>query len=136
MYNLLLLILLGFIFNTVQSLRFDLQSGHTKCIAEDIKTNSMFVAKYTIVNPNDSHPFPESHKITVRVSFHFHFHFLPFSHLLNGLFSNFLSDMCMGIAITMQNLWSQDSFLFRPLRLGLHDLFLGPRSQATVYDHH
>ncbi|KAI7986228.1 Transmembrane emp24 domain-containing protein p24delta9 [Camellia lanceoleosa] len=26
----------------------------------------MSVAKYTIVNPNDPHPFPESHKITVR----------------------------------------------------------------------
>ncbi|XP_028058254.1 transmembrane emp24 domain-containing protein p24delta7-like [Camellia sinensis] len=28
----------------------------------------MSVAKYTIVNPNDPHPFPESHKITVRVT--------------------------------------------------------------------
>ncbi|KAF5939640.1 hypothetical protein HYC85_023899 [Camellia sinensis] len=54
--------------NTAQSLRFDLQSGHSKCIAEDIKTNSMSVAKYSIVNPNDPHPFPESHKITVRVT--------------------------------------------------------------------
>ncbi|KAL7265235.1 hypothetical protein ACSBR1_003069 [Camellia fascicularis] len=38
-------------------------------MAEDIKTNSMSVAKYTIVNPNDPHPFPESHKITVRVTY-------------------------------------------------------------------
>ncbi|CAL5417186.1 unnamed protein product [Camellia sinensis] len=66
--SLLLLILLGFISNAAQSLRFDLQSGHSKCIAEYIKTNSMSVAKYTIVNPNDPHPFPESHKITVRVT--------------------------------------------------------------------
>ncbi|CAL5355024.1 unnamed protein product [Camellia sinensis] len=66
--SLLLLILFGFISNTAQSLRFDLQSGHSKCIAEDIKTNSMSVAKYSIVNPNDPHPFPESHKITVRVT--------------------------------------------------------------------
>ncbi|CAL5420084.1 unnamed protein product [Camellia sinensis] len=57
-----------FISNAAQSLRFDLQSGHSKCIAEYIKTNSMSVAKYTIVNPNDPHPFPESHKITVRVT--------------------------------------------------------------------
>ncbi|KAF5933527.1 hypothetical protein HYC85_029698, partial [Camellia sinensis] len=64
--SLLLLILLGFISNAAQSLRFDLQSGHSKCIAEYIKTNSMFVPKYTIVNPNNPHPFPESHKITVR----------------------------------------------------------------------
>ncbi|KAI7992962.1 Transmembrane emp24 domain-containing protein p24delta9 [Camellia lanceoleosa] len=28
----------------------------------------MSVAKYTIVNPNDPYPFPESHKITVRVT--------------------------------------------------------------------
>ncbi|KAF5942120.1 hypothetical protein HYC85_019762 [Camellia sinensis] len=28
----------------------------------------MSVAKYTIVNPNDPHPFPESHKITVRAA--------------------------------------------------------------------
>ncbi|THG22233.1 hypothetical protein TEA_029219 [Camellia sinensis var. sinensis] len=66
--SLLLLILFGFISNTAQSLRFDLQSGHSKCIAEDIKTNSMSVAKYSIVNPNDPHPFPESHKVTVRVT--------------------------------------------------------------------
>lgn len=51
-----------------RSLRFDLQSGHTKCIAEDIKTNSMSVGKYSIINPNEGHPLPESHKITVRVT--------------------------------------------------------------------
>ncbi|KAF5939385.1 hypothetical protein HYC85_023644 [Camellia sinensis] len=62
------LILLGFISNAVQSLRFDFQSSHSKCIAEDIKTNSMSIAKYTIVNPNDPLPFPKSHKITVRAA--------------------------------------------------------------------
>ncbi|KAL7239655.1 hypothetical protein ACSBR2_005530 [Camellia fascicularis] len=30
----------------------------------------MSVAKYTIVNPNDPHPFLESHKITVRITSH------------------------------------------------------------------
>ncbi|KAK4772466.1 hypothetical protein SAY86_014241 [Trapa natans] len=49
------------------ALRFDLQSGHTKCIAEDIKGNSMTVGKYSIVNPTEGHPLPESHKLTVRV---------------------------------------------------------------------
>ncbi|KAF7123834.1 hypothetical protein RHSIM_Rhsim12G0079100 [Rhododendron simsii] len=63
-----LLLILGFISNTVQSLRFDLQSGHTKCISEDIKTNAMTVGKYTIVNPSEGHPLPDSHKITVRVT--------------------------------------------------------------------
>ncbi|KAF5190110.1 Transmembrane emp24 domain-containing protein p24delta9 [Thalictrum thalictroides] len=52
----------------VQSLRFDIQSGHTKCIAEDIKSNAMTVGKYSIVNPNEGHPLPESHKVTVRVT--------------------------------------------------------------------
>lgn len=57
-----------------ESIRFDLESGHTKCISEDIKSNSMTVGKYQIVNPNEGHPLPESHKITVRVIF-----FLVFS---------------------------------------------------------
>ncbi|KAL8157306.1 hypothetical protein AgCh_002125 [Apium graveolens] len=60
-----------------ESVRFDLESGHTKCIAEDIKANSMTVGKYTIVNPNEAHhtfsqepqqPLPDSHKLTVRVT--------------------------------------------------------------------
>jgi len=63
-----LLLTLGFLSNTVQSLRFDLQSGHTKCISEDIKTHAMTVGKYSIVNPDESQPLPDSHKITVRVT--------------------------------------------------------------------
>ncbi|XP_073133991.1 transmembrane emp24 domain-containing protein p24delta9-like [Henckelia pumila] len=51
-----------------ESIRFDLESGHTKCIAEDIKTNSMTVGKYHVVNPSEDRPLPESHKITVRVT--------------------------------------------------------------------
>ncbi|KDP41239.1 hypothetical protein JCGZ_15646 [Jatropha curcas] len=51
-----------------ESIRFELQSAQTKCIAEDIKSNSMTVGKYNIVNPNDGHPLPESHKLTVRVT--------------------------------------------------------------------
>ncbi|KAK4403047.1 Transmembrane emp24 domain-containing protein p24delta9 [Sesamum angolense] len=50
----------------VQSVRFDLESGHTKCISEDIKSNSMTVGKYHIVNPNEGHPLPDSHRVTVR----------------------------------------------------------------------
>ncbi|KAL0385894.1 UNVERIFIED_CONTAM: Transmembrane emp24 domain-containing protein p24delta9 [Sesamum radiatum] len=52
----------------VQSVRFDLESGHTKCISEDIKSNSMTVGKYHIVNPNEGHPLPDSHRVTVRVT--------------------------------------------------------------------
>ncbi|GKU99577.1 hypothetical protein SLEP1_g12404 [Rubroshorea leprosula] len=65
---LILLPVLLILLPTSRSLRFDLQSGHTKCIAEDIKSNSMTVGKYSIVNHNEGHPLPESHKITVRVT--------------------------------------------------------------------
>lgn len=51
----------------VESIRFDLEAGHTKCISEDIKSNSMTVGNYHIVNPNEGHPLPDSHKVTVRV---------------------------------------------------------------------
>lgn len=55
------------------ALRFDLQSGHTKCIAEDIRVNAMSVGKYSVVNPNaveghQSPPLPETHRVTVRVT--------------------------------------------------------------------
>ena len=63
------LVILGFVSNTAQSLRFDLQSGRAKCITEDIKSNSMTVGKYAVVNPSEGHPLPESHKLTVRVRF-------------------------------------------------------------------
>ncbi|KAH7570055.1 hypothetical protein JRO89_XS05G0037700 [Xanthoceras sorbifolium] len=59
---------IGFLSITSQSLRFELESGHTKCIAEDIKSNSMTVGKYSIVNAEEGHPLPESHKVTVRVT--------------------------------------------------------------------
>ncbi|KAH6755451.1 emp24/gp25L/p24 family/GOLD family protein [Perilla frutescens var. hirtella] len=65
---LLLLISVFLLWSRVESIRFDLESGHTKCISEDIKSNSMTVGKYQIVNPDDGHPLPESHKITVRVT--------------------------------------------------------------------
>ncbi|KAL6983441.1 hypothetical protein U1Q18_016827 [Sarracenia purpurea var. burkii] len=62
------LLILGLASNIGHSLRFDLQSGRTKCISEDIKSNSMTVGKYSIVNPNEGHPLPESHRVTVRVT--------------------------------------------------------------------
>jgi hypothetical protein len=65
------LLLLMYFSSSTESLRFELQSGQTKCITEDIKSNSMTVGKYTIVNPNDGYPLPDSHRVTVRVtSFH------------------------------------------------------------------
>ncbi|XP_061370894.1 transmembrane emp24 domain-containing protein p24delta9-like isoform X2 [Gastrolobium bilobum] len=65
-WTVLLLVLL--FFSSTESLRFELQSGHTKCISEDIKSNSMTVGKYSIVNPNEGHPLPDSHRVTVRVT--------------------------------------------------------------------
>ncbi|XP_074329128.1 transmembrane emp24 domain-containing protein p24delta9-like isoform X1 [Apium graveolens] len=82
-----------------ESVRFDLESGNTKCISEDIKSNSMTVGSYRIVNPNEPHhfhpssteqphqPLPDSHKLTVRVtatsgnSYHYA------DHVQNGQFS-------------------------------------------------
>ncbi|KAH6763110.1 emp24/gp25L/p24 family/GOLD family protein [Perilla frutescens var. hirtella] len=52
----------------VESIRFDLEAGHTKCIADDIKSNSMTVGKYQVVNFNEGLPLPDAHKITIRVT--------------------------------------------------------------------
>ncbi|KAJ0987442.1 hypothetical protein J5N97_005798 [Dioscorea zingiberensis] len=51
-----------------RSLRFELQSGNTKCISEDIKMDAMAVGKYSIINPSESIPLPEAHRVTVRVT--------------------------------------------------------------------
>lgn len=50
------------------SLRFDLQSGSTKCISEEIKMNAMAVGKYAIVNPNENTPLLDSHRVSVAVT--------------------------------------------------------------------
>ena len=62
-----LLLILGLFCSPIKSLKFELESGRTKCIAEDIKSNSMTVGKYSVVNPNEAQPITDSHKITVRV---------------------------------------------------------------------
>lgn len=65
----LVLVSVLLLWTRVGSIRFDLESGHTKCIAEDIKNNAMSVGKYQIVNHNEGYPLPDSHNITVRVLF-------------------------------------------------------------------
>ncbi|KAL4574269.1 hypothetical protein LXL04_021097 [Taraxacum kok-saghyz] len=62
------LLILGFLSIVAQSIRFEIESGHTKCISEDIKSNSMTVGHYSVVNPNEGQPLPESHKFTLRVT--------------------------------------------------------------------
>ena len=62
------------------ALRFDLLSGHTKCISDDIKVGAMAVGKYHVMAPDDgasswssSSPsqqqqLPDSHRISLRVT--------------------------------------------------------------------
>ncbi|KAL2484665.1 Transmembrane emp24 domain-containing protein p24 delta 7 [Abeliophyllum distichum] len=67
--SIFLVFILGFLlWKPVESIQFDLELGHTKCITEDIKSNSMTVGKYHVVNPNEGHPLPDTHKLTVRVT--------------------------------------------------------------------
>ncbi|KAL6968925.1 hypothetical protein U1Q18_047530 [Sarracenia purpurea var. burkii] len=63
------IVILGLLMSpVVQAMRFELQSGSTKCITEDIKSNAMTVGKYSVVNPNEGYPIPDTHKITTRVT--------------------------------------------------------------------
>ncbi|ESQ28299.1 hypothetical protein EUTSA_v10019128mg [Eutrema salsugineum] len=62
------LLILGIWSRVSHSLHFDLHSGRTKCIAEDIKSNSMTVGKYSIDNPHEGQNLPPSHKISVKVT--------------------------------------------------------------------
>ncbi|GKB82033.1 transmembrane emp24 domain-containing protein p24delta9-like protein [Tanacetum coccineum] len=52
----------------VKGMRFDLKTGATKCITEDIKINAMTVGKYSIVNPAEGFPLSEEDRVTVRVT--------------------------------------------------------------------
>ncbi|CAN8239055.1 unnamed protein product [Cochlearia groenlandica] len=63
-----MLLILCIRWRLTQSLHFDLHSGRTKCIAEDIKSNSMTVGKYNIDNPHEDQALPKSHKISVKVT--------------------------------------------------------------------
>lgn len=60
-------IILGLFSKFGESMRFDLTSGHTKCVSEDINHNGMTVGKYSVVNPNEGYPLPDTHKLTVKV---------------------------------------------------------------------
>ncbi|KAG2376990.1 Transmembrane emp24 domain-containing protein [Vigna angularis] len=61
------LLIFGLFSYSVQSLRFELESGQTKCITEDIRKSSMTVGNYSIINPNVHQPLPDSHTVSVRV---------------------------------------------------------------------
>ncbi|KAJ4961735.1 hypothetical protein NE237_021645 [Protea cynaroides] len=67
-FGVFFILTLGLLSSVARSFRFDIQSGHTKCIAEDIKSKAMTVGKYSVVNLNEGHPLPDSHKVTLRVT--------------------------------------------------------------------
>ncbi|EER92205.1 hypothetical protein SORBI_3001G357400 [Sorghum bicolor] len=52
------------------ALRFDLLSGHTKCISDDIKVGAMAVGKYHVTGPDSQtqQQLPDSHRISLRVT--------------------------------------------------------------------
>ncbi|KAL3723295.1 hypothetical protein ACJRO7_035476 [Eucalyptus globulus] len=52
----------------VNCMRFDIESGHSKCITEDIKISAVTVGKYSLVNPNEGYPMPDDYKLTVKVN--------------------------------------------------------------------
>ncbi|GMI75335.1 hypothetical protein like AT1G26690 [Hibiscus trionum] len=53
-----------------ESLRFDIRSGETKCISEDIRSNSMTRGTYHVINPNEDQdqPLPYSHLLSAKVT--------------------------------------------------------------------
>ncbi|XWS44336.1 hypothetical protein CRYUN_Cryun15aG0036400 [Craigia yunnanensis] len=85
----LVLIVLGLMLETEigESMRFELESGNTKCISEDIKPNAMTVGKYSIVNPNEGYSLPDSHNLTVRVTSPYGNNYHLGSHVDSGTFA-------------------------------------------------
>ncbi|KAK7266442.1 hypothetical protein RIF29_19086 [Crotalaria pallida] len=65
---LLAILALALMCSLANSMMFDLKSGHTKCISEEIKSNAMTVGKYSVINPNEGYPIPETHKLIVKVT--------------------------------------------------------------------
>jgi len=123
LYLLLITTVIAILSSTSKSIRFELQSGNTKCIAEDIKSNSMTVGKYSIVNPHDGQPLPASYKLTVRVRLFKKTPDLIFNFFL-ATCNFFIFYWCrwhrvMGIIIIIQSLWNQGSLLSRRRRQGI-----------------
>ncbi|KAK9698341.1 hypothetical protein RND81_08G097100 [Saponaria officinalis] len=69
-FNIIIITITSICLNCIScdSLRFNIPSGSTKCIKEDMKRNSMTVGKYTIVNPIEGRPLPPNYRITTRVT--------------------------------------------------------------------
>jgi len=73
----LLVVAMGLLSYSVQSMRFDLSYKGAKCFSEDVMKNSMIVGNYSILNLNEGNPLPSNHTITVQLfpSFIFTCHF-------------------------------------------------------------
>lgn len=63
------MLILPFLSTVSKSIRFNVESGVTKCITEDLRIKSMTVGEYSVVNPNEGQPLPEHHKIYAGVKF-------------------------------------------------------------------
>ncbi|CAH9118683.1 unnamed protein product [Cuscuta epithymum] len=81
------LTLVAAILVSAEAMRFDLQSGNSKCIADDITENAMTVGKYSVINPIDGYPLPDSHKATVRVTSPYGHHYHYVEHVESGNFA-------------------------------------------------
>lgn len=62
------IVILPYLSAIAKSIRFNVESGVTKCITEDLRIKSMTVGEYWVVNPNEGQPLPEHHKIYVGVN--------------------------------------------------------------------
>ncbi|KAE9597356.1 hypothetical protein Lal_00007336 [Lupinus albus] len=91
-FHIPLLFLVLFFSSTTQSLRFELEPTATKCISEDIHNHAMTVGTYSVVNHNEGHPLPDSHKINVKVTSSFGNNYHQADGVQSGRFAFFASE--------------------------------------------
>lgn len=118
--NLHLIVIVGLIFTMpAHSMRFDLGSGTTKCISEDIKSNAMSVGKYSVINPSEGFPVPDTHKITVRV--------MPLKTHVDTIFLSLCGSVSIFPYLCMSNAecFPFSFYLFIFMGFGLFWIFLG-----------
>jgi len=64
----LLVVALGLLSYSVQSMRFDLLYGKAaRCFSEEVKKDSVVFGNYSIVNTNEANPLPPHHTMSVQV---------------------------------------------------------------------
>ncbi|KAI3914724.1 hypothetical protein MKW98_001960 [Papaver atlanticum] len=81
-----------------------------QCIAEDIKANAVVVGKYSIINPSSFIPLPETHKITVPVTWNLVNYYHYGDQVETGQFSFTAPEADHKITVRV----SKDSIKFRP----------------------